>query len=200
MTMYNIRDLTLGEYLEKIAEPSFPGPASGSACATAVAMASALVEMSCKASIKKDPQNQMLIDATEKMKKLKAHCLYLADDDMRAFGEVIKGTRKKKEFPDQYEDLLQKATDPLVAILEGCELILVEIQGIQKESYVKVLGDLAGAVYLSEGAAIAVKKAIEVNLTYLSDTAYIKRVRETVERLYDNCSKIKNNVINEMFD
>ena len=68
--MYNIRNLTLEEYLEKIAEPSFPGPASGSVCATAAAMASAVVEMSCKASIKKDPQNQLLIDATEKMKRL----------------------------------------------------------------------------------------------------------------------------------
>ena len=118
---------------------------------------------------------------------------------MKAFGEVIKGTKKKKEFPNQYEDLLQKATDPLVAILEGCEQILVEIQKIQKESYAKVLGDLAGAVYLSEGAAIAVKKAIEVNLTYLSDMAYTERVKETVETLYENCSKIKNSVINEMF-
>ncbi|RBP66678.1 formiminotetrahydrofolate cyclodeaminase [Alkalibaculum bacchi] len=197
--MYNIRNLTLEEYLEKIAEPSFPGPASGSVCATAAAMASAVVEMSCKASIKKDPQNQLLIDVTEKMKRLKAHCLRLADDDMKAFGEVIKGTKKKKEFPNQYEDLLQKATDPLVAILEGCEQILVEIQKIHKESYAKVLGDLAGAVYLSEGAAIAVKKAIEVNLTYLSDMAYTERVKETVETLYENCSKIKNSVINGMF-
>ncbi len=133
------------------------------------------------------------------MKELKAHCLDLADDDMNAFGEVIKGTRKKKESPDQYEAILQKATDPLVAILESCEVILMEIEKVQKESYTKVLGDLAGAVYLSEGAATAVKKGIEVNLTYLSDIAYKERIRENIEKTYDNCSKLKNQVMNEMF-
>lgn len=197
--MYNIRDLSVEEFLEKIADPSFPGPASGSVCATAAAMACALVEMSCKASIKKTPENKLLIDASQKMKELKAHCLDLADDDMNAFGEVIKGTRKKKESPDQYEAILQKATDPLVAILESCEVILMEIEKVQKESYTKVLGDLAGAVYLSEGAATAVKKGIEVNLTYLSDIAYKERIRENIEKTYDNCSKLKNQVMNEMF-
>lgn len=193
--MYTIDNLTVHEYLEKMAEPSFPGPAAGSAAATTAAMAAALLEMACEVTMKKDEQKRNLAKTLKDIQDIRKHCLALATEDMKAYAEVVKATKSKKEFPEEYEVAMQKATDPLVAIVKNCNLILTEIEQVAKVCFVKVLGDLTGSAYMAEAAAAAAKGGVEVNLHLLHDEQYKENVLKVVGESYRNCYETKGRII-----
>lgn len=194
--MYNITNLSVSEYLDKLAAPIFPGPAVGSAAATAAAMAAALLEMSYEITIKKDEEQQENLRKCKKeIKDIRQQCLFLATEDMKAYAEVIKVTRKKEDYPYEYETAMKKATDTLIGVIQNCEPILTGIKQFVPSCYVKVLGDLAGSAYLAEAAAGIAKEGIEVNLKGISDEVYKKEVSKLA---HDSCkmiSEIKDKIL-----
>lgn len=187
--------MTVNEYLEKLAAPNFPGPASGSAAATVAAIAAALLEMSCKVTINKDEQKRNLMKPLKNIEAIRKHCLSLATEDMKAFAEVIRTTKSKKESPDEYEAALKNATETLVAIVKNCDSILTQIERLVNTCYIKVLGDLAGSAYIAEAAAAASKQGVEFNLQLLHDEHYKKNVLSFVRESYRNISQTKDRIV-----
>ncbi|MDP4128023.1 MAG: cyclodeaminase/cyclohydrolase family protein [Bacillota bacterium] len=193
--LYSIDNLTVNEYLEKLAEPNFPGPASGSAAATIAAMAAALLEMSCEVTMKKDEQQSNLMETIKDMKEMRKHCLFLATEDMTAYAEVVRAMKAKKESPEKYEEAMKNATDTLVAIVKDSHSILTQIEKVIKTCFIKIWGDLAGSTYMAEAAAAAAKQGVEINLRLLHDERYKEEVQNLVLESYRNCAETKDRII-----
>lgn len=163
----NLADITVSELMEKIGEPKFPGPASGSAVAVGAAMGAALMEMSWRASVKKDPNlnegTNYLEPITEQGKAL----LSLATEDMEGYHRYLKAVGLKKTDPNGYDKALMEGTRPLVNIALRSSALLEILEEMQPKCFVKVLGDLAGGATLLHGAVTACSLAAQININLL---------------------------------
>jgi formiminotetrahydrofolate cyclodeaminase len=176
-----------------MAAASFPSPASGSAAATVAAMALALLEMSCKVTMKKSGENLPI--SLNELGEIRQQCLYLATEDMITLTEVVRAAKSKADFPDRYENAVKKATEPLVAIVENCELILTLIEQLIDNSSKKVLGELAGSAYMAEAAAASAKLGIEINLGLLNDENYKEDVMINILGSYRKGTEAKDRIL-----
>lgn len=191
--MERIDHLTIHDYLEKLASPSFPGPASGSAAATVAAMAAALLEMSCRVTLQKGVEtNPNSINIIEEIRR---QCLDLATEDMMMLTEVIRAAKTKKELPDKYEMAMKNATDTLVSIVKNCEFILTQIEQLIPVCNKKVLGELMGSTYMAEAAATSAKLGVEANLPFLHDEYYKENVLAIICKNYRHCTEAKDRII-----
>ena len=197
--MYHIDDLTVNDYLEKMAVCDFPGPAAGSAAATTAAMAAALLEMSCDGSLRKSGDNPLLKESIKMGKMIRKRCQELADVDMEAYGEVIKAAKNKGDDPKAYELAMKQATEPFVEILRSCHDLLNQIEKIVDTSFAKVLGDLVGGTYLAEAAAAASKSGVEVNVMLIKDEAFKASILPEARRLYENSHAAKERILRAVF-
>lgn len=191
--MENIKHLKLDEFLEKLASTDFPSPASGSAVAAVAAMSAALLEMSCKVTIKKGVEDVPISIHT--IEENLQQCLIIGTEDIEALADVIRKTKSKKEFPGEYEEAMKHATDTLVSLVEKCELILTQIEKFIHSSNKKVLGELACSAYLAEAAAVSAKIGVESNLILLRDEPYKKKVLAHIRECSRNCVEIRNRII-----
>src|SRR5699024_12087176 len=81
-----IETMTVQNYLEALASPRFPGPASGSAAATTAGMAAALLEMNYHVT-KKKFNKDMPIDEAD-IKRVRHHCLEHATKYMISIDDI----------------------------------------------------------------------------------------------------------------
>ena len=197
--MYKISQLSVEDYLEKMAICDFPGPAAGSAAATSAAMAAALLEMSCDGSLRKNPENQLLKESIVIGTHARQACLNLADADMEAYGQVIQAAKIKEINPQGYEMAMKQATEPFIGILDSCHTILRQIEIVIASSFSSVLGDLVGGVYLAEAAAAAAKSGIEVNLALISDSAFREKHLSEARTCYQTCFDLKAEILKQIF-
>ncbi|WP_338469647.1 cyclodeaminase/cyclohydrolase family protein [Niallia sp. XMNu-256] len=196
MNLNRIDELTVYEYLEKLASPEFPNPASGSAASTIAAMAASLLEMSYKVTVTNN-EKKMPISLNE-IEGIRHQCMRLATEDMIALAEVVKATKFKSAFPVKYEEAMKKATDPLVSVVKNCEIILSWIVQLIPIANKSVLGELAGSANMAEAAATSAKQGIEVNLLLLSDKVYIGNVQAAIHKSYKNTIETKQRIDKSM--
>ncbi|HYK74202.1 MAG TPA: cyclodeaminase/cyclohydrolase family protein [Pseudoneobacillus sp.] len=187
-----IDDLTIYEYLEKLAAPDFPGPASGSAAATVAAMAAALLEMSCKVTIRKGVENIPL--SLKNIADVRNQCLTLATVDMKTLAEVVKTAKCKTDFPDEYEEAMKNATDTLVAVVKNCEIILTGVEQFLPLANKRVFGELAGSANMAETAAASAKFGVKVNLSLIHDEFYKENVWAVVRESFQNSTELKQRI------
>lgn len=188
MGLDHIDCLTVHEYLEKLAAPDFPGPASGSA-ATVAAMAAALLEMSCKVTIRKGGENIPI--SLKHIEDVRNQCLALATEDMKTLAEVVKAAKSKADFPDEYEKAMKNATNTLVSVVKNCEMILTGVEQFFHLSNKRVLGELAGSANMAEAAAVSAKHGVKVNLSLIHDEFYKEKVWAIVCESYQNSTEMK---------
>lgn len=197
--MYKISDLTVADYLAKMAVCDFPGPAAGSAAATAAAMAAALLEMSCDGSLRKNGDSPLLVESMALGAAIRPACLELADTDMTAYGRVIVAAKNKAADWDAYETAMKAATEPFIEILRHCHRLLNQIEKVIKGCFSRVLGDLVGGAYLAEAAAVASKAGIDVNLMLIHDEDYQSRYQTEAVALYQACTSLKAEILAQVF-
>lgn len=197
--MYTISELTVADYLAKMAVCDFPGPAAGSAAATAVAMAAALLEMSCDSSLKKMGENRLLAESLALGADIRKACLALADTDMTAYGQVIVAAKNKADHPEAYESAMKDATAPFIEMLRHCHSLLDQIKKVISGSFSRVLGDLVGGAYLAEAAAAACKSGIAVNLMLIGDVDYHQQYQAESLSLYQACADLKAQILAQVF-
>jgi formiminotetrahydrofolate cyclodeaminase len=192
MGLDSIDCLTVHEYLEKLAAPDFPGPASGSAAATVAAMSAALLEMSCKVTMRKGGENIPI--SLKHIEDVRYQCLVLATEDMKTLTEVVKAAKSKAEFPDEYEEAMKNATNTLVSVVKNCEMILTGVEQFIHLSNKRVLGELAGSANMAETAAASAKYGVKVNLSLLQDEFYKEKVWAIVRESFQNSSEMKQRI------
>lgn len=192
--MERVDDLMVHEYLEKLADPRFPGPASGSAASTVAAMAAALLEMSCKVTMKKVEGNIPI--ALKEIEEIRHHCLALATEDIMVLAEVVQAAKSRKEEPKKYESAMRNATDPLVSLVKNCEFILRQIERLIPICNKRAVAELIGSTYMTEAALASAKLGVEVNLHLLHDENYKEIVQDIIKTSYSNCIEMKERIMN----
>jgi formiminotetrahydrofolate cyclodeaminase len=197
--LYSIDDLTVTEFLKKMSEPGFPRPLSGSAMAMTAAMAAALLEMGYRVTMKRDETKSYLVESLKNIEAVRRHCLYIANEDMNAFPEVMKAAKSKKEFPEEYETAVKNATETLAAIVKDCSIILTQLEQFAGVCHKPVLGDLAGSAYMAEAAGTAAKRVVEINLRMVRDEEYKRNTVDSVNENYKNILEAKDRIIAAIF-
>jgi formiminotetrahydrofolate cyclodeaminase len=192
MAIDQIENLTVHEYIEKLAAPDFPGPASGSAAATVAAMAAALLEMSCKVTIKKGGKNIPI--SLKQIEDVRNQCLALATEDMKKLSRIVKAAKSKTDFPDEYEEVMKGATNTLVSIIKSCEIILTGVEQFFLLSNKRVLGELAASANMAETAAASAKHGVKENLSLIQDELYKEKVWAIVRESYQNSTEMKQRI------
>jgi formiminotetrahydrofolate cyclodeaminase len=187
-----IASLTVHAYLEKLAAPDFPGPASGSALATVAAMAAALLEMSCNVTIRKGGENIPI--SLKQIENIRHQCLALATEDMKTLAEVVKAAKSKADFPDEYEEAMKNATNTLVSIIKICQMILTEVEQFFPQSNKRVFGELVGSANMAETAAASAKHGVKINLSFIQDEIYKEQVWNTVRKSYQKSTEMKQRI------
>ncbi|WP_066301007.1 cyclodeaminase/cyclohydrolase family protein [Bacillus sp. FJAT-29937] len=190
--MNHIDSLTVHEYLEKLAAPDFPGPASGSAAATVAAMAAALLEMSCKVTIRKGCENIPI--SLKHIEDVRNQCLALATDDMKTLAVVVKAAKLKADYPDEHEEAMKNATNTLASVVKNCEEILTGVDQFFHLSDKRVIGELAGSANMAETAAASAKHGVKVNLSLIQDEFFKENVWNIVRESYQNSNEMKQRI------
>jgi glutamate formiminotransferase/formiminotetrahydrofolate cyclodeaminase len=173
---------SVAEFCETIsAETSAPG--GGSVAAVVGSMAASLAAMTARFS---KEQWEDAAGAVAQAEALKARLLPLAEEDARAYGNVLLALRMPNEVDEEVRDAaigdaLSRATDVPLAIAEAsvdvatlaCELAQLGNQNLH--------GDAAAAVFLAEAAVRTCANLVEVNLATREGDERLERARELVE-------------------
>jgi formiminotetrahydrofolate cyclodeaminase len=173
---------SVAEFCDTIAaETSAPG--GGSVAAVVGALGASLAAMAARFSTE---QWEDAAGAVAQAEALKARLLPLADEDARAYGNVLLALRMPKDVDEEVRDAaigdaLSRATDVPLAIAEAsvdvaalaCELAHLGNQNLH--------GDAAAAVFLAEASVRTCANLVEVNLATREGDERLERARELVE-------------------
>lgn len=153
--MKKIKRQEIGEFLENLSSKS-PTPGGGAVAALTGAMAASLVEMVCELTKTQNLQNSKTQSTQLRLKLLK-----LADEDCKAFDEVMLAYRSKdKGF---IKKSLQKAIDvPGKTVLLSNEVLkLAKI--VLKKGNKNTFSDAKTAIYLAQAAIKSADENIRIN-------------------------------------
>jgi formiminotetrahydrofolate cyclodeaminase len=160
-----------------------PTPGGGAVAAISGAMAASLVEMVCNLTIgKKGYENEekgikrLRGKVIEKRKRL----LELADEDVEAFEKVMGAYRISKDNKDKNE-IIQKALKYATEVPLETAKLSKEVQDmakiVVKKGNKNAYSDAKCAIHLSKAAIFSALENVKINLKYIKDKAYIKRIK-----------------------
>jgi len=173
---------SVSEFCDTIAaETSAPG--GGSVAAVAGAMAASLAAMAARFSRE---QWEDAAGAVAQAEALKARLLPLAEEDARAYENVLLALRMPKALDDETRDAalgdaLSRAADVPLAIAEGSVDVATLACELAERGNPNLNGDAATAVFLAEAAVRASANLVEINLATREGDERLERSRELVE-------------------
>lgn len=173
---------SVAEFCDTVsAETSAPG--GGSVAALAAAMAASLAAMAARFS---KEEWEDAAGAVAQAEALKARLLPLAEEDARAYENVLFALRMPEDVNEEVRDAaigdaLSRAADVPLSIAEagvdvatlGCELA--------QRGNPNLHGDAAAAVFLAEAAVRTSANLVEINLATREGDERLDRARDLVE-------------------
>ncbi|MFA5536231.1 MAG: cyclodeaminase/cyclohydrolase family protein [Bacillota bacterium] len=156
-------ELTIPQYVEKMAGISFPSPKGGSALAITGAMGAALAEMCSRVSANNYPGESRYQDISEIAVLLQERFLQLADKDTEVVYEMILANRKKGENHQEREAIKvsnAKANENLFRISEVANDLLDLVQYLEPLCVPSCIVDLQIVLALATTIKDSVAKAI----------------------------------------
>jgi glutamate formiminotransferase/formiminotetrahydrofolate cyclodeaminase len=172
----------VAEFCDTIsAETSAPG--GGSVAAVVGAMAASLTSMAARFS---KEQWEDAAGAVAQAEALKARLLPLADEDARAYENVLLALRLPKDVDEELRDAaigdaLSRATDVPLAIAEASVDVATLACELAQRGNQNLHGDAAAAVFLAEAVVRTSANLVEVNLATREGDERLDRAREFVE-------------------
>ena len=172
----------VAEFCDTIsAETSAPG--GGSVAAVVGAMAASLTAMAARFS---KEQWEDAAGAVAQAEALKARLLPLADEDARAYENVLLALRLPKDVDEELRDAaigdaLSRATDVPLAIAEASVDVATLACELAQRGNQNLHGDAAAAVFLAEAVVRTSANLVEVNLATREGDERLDRAREFVE-------------------
>jgi formiminotetrahydrofolate cyclodeaminase len=152
-----------------------PTPGGGSACAAAAALGTSLLRMGA-ALANIDPQS---------LTRIEERLVDAMDADAAAYMCVIAAQRAPKDTEAErglrsaaIQIALRGATDVPLSIMRLCASALYEATEVAARARRSTVGDIAVAVTLLRAAIEGARLTIDANLGALTDTGYVKTVRE----------------------
>lgn len=173
---------SVSEFCDTIsAETSAPG--GGSVVAVVGAMGASLVAMAARFSTE---QWEDAAGAVAQAEALKARLLPLADEDARAYENVLLALRMPKDVDEEVRDAaigdaLSRATDVPLAIAEASVDVATLACELAQRGNQNLHGDAAAAVFLAEAVVRTCANLVEVNLATREGDERLDRARELVE-------------------
>src|SRR5438093_4818182 len=191
----SFRDLTLGDFAERLASPE-PVPGGGSASAIAAALGASLVAMVATLSQgrPKYADHAALHEAAAPAaRRLADELLELADDDARAYAAcaiALKLPREAfadKEFRDQQVRATARvAADVPLRCVERCREVLVLAEALAGRSNVNASSDLRVAALLLQAAGHRAAENVLVNLPLIVYDGFTQATEREVAELIDD--------------
>lgn len=178
--MTALADASLAALVERVASTD-PAPGAGPSAAWTCALAAALVEMVSGVALGKDPADLGAVRRRrDRAAGLRGDALALADRDVVAYTEVLAVGRRRDEpgHADRLRDVLSRAADPPVAIVE----IAAEVTALAAQAAAEARGGVRGealtAAILAEAAVRSGGRIVDLNLGSRPDDPRRARVRE----------------------
>ena len=203
LTYGSFRDLTLGEFGEKLASPD-PVPGGGSASAAAASLSASLVAMVATLSQNRPKYAdhaalyQMAIPAA---RRLVTELLDLADEDAAAYAACAFALKLPREaFADkEFRDNQIKATARVAAevplrCVERCLEVLLLAEALAGRSNVNASSDLRVAALLSEAAGHGAAENVLVNIPLIGEDDWTRAAAARVAVLLQQISDLKDRV------
>lgn len=179
--MNSIGNKKVKEFLTEVSSSS-PTPGGGSVAAVTGATAAALVEMVVNLS----KETSELKKIGTKAKKLRKQLLSLADEDAAAFDKVMQGFRTPKSQKGR-KAKIQKAFKFATKVPLTTAQISKEVLGMTsvmaKEGNKNAISDAKTAKHLAKAAISSALENVKINLNYINDSNFKKRVNSAVAKL-----------------
>ena len=156
--------MDLSRFIEDLAS-SKPVPGGGAAAAVAAALGAALVEMVCGL----EPKHPAI---GSKSMELRMRLLELADEDCRAYEEVMAAYKRKLGI----QEALKRATEvPLETMKVALEVEELAKQLVEKGNK-NAVSDARSAVFLAQAGQKAARENVEINLKSIKDEEWKQRL------------------------
>jgi formiminotetrahydrofolate cyclodeaminase len=167
----------LDAFLDELEAPA-PSPCGGSAAAVAAAMGAALVTMVARASSSWTDAPGVATQA----RALRARLLELADEDARAFGDVLAVMRESTGSPEHRDftlgtALLRAAEVPLRIAESAADVADLAAQ-TAAEGSTHLRADATAAAALAEAATRAAAHLVDINLATVRGDRHSARAAE----------------------
>ncbi len=189
--MTGFAEQTVAEFCDTIsAETSAPG--GGSVAAVVGSMAASLAAMAARFSRE---QWEDAAGAVAQAEALKARLLPLADEDARAYENVLLALRMPKEVDEEVRDAaigdaLSRATDVPLAIAEASLDVAALAAELAERGNPNLHGDAAAAVFLADAAVRTSANLVEINLATREGDERLERARELAELTRRICRRV----------
>lgn len=179
-----IKERKIEEFLEQVASNA-PTPGGGAVAAVTGATAAALVEMVINLT-KNDPTSSSIRGARERVVELRKALLNLADEDAKAFDEVMFAFKLSKDDAGR-QGKIQKAfkgaAETPLKIAKLSKEVNLLAQEVLKIGNKNAASDAKTAIYLSEAAINSAVANIEINLAYIKDEEFKAGIQKEVASL-----------------
>src|SRR5437867_1026574 len=185
----SFRDLTLGDFADRLASPE-PVPGGGSASAVAAALGASLVAMVATLSQgrPKYVEHAALYEAAAPAaRRLSSELFVLADEDAAAYAACAIALKLPREaFADkelrdqQVRATARVAADVPLRCVEKCREILTFAEALAGRSNVNASSDLRVAALLLQAAGHGAAENVLVNLPLIGDEAFAQATEREV--------------------
>lgn len=175
-----IKDQKIEEFLEDVASSS-PTPGGGAVAAITGATAAALVEMVL--NLTKDKNVETFKNEGSRARR---ELLNLADEDAKAFDGVMRAFKISKEDKTRKEKIqnaFKGAAETPLKVAQIAKEINVLAKEVQKIGNKNALSDAKTAIYLSEAAQNSAIENVKINLLYIKDGVFVKKMEEALASL-----------------
>ena len=192
----------LRKYLEDLAA-KLPAPGGGSASALLGAVGAALVSMVANFTVGKERFKEVEEDIRRilgESEQLRERLLSLVDEDVRAYERVSEALKLPKgpEREERMEEALKEAVKVPAEVLEGSFRVLelaLELAGKGNPNLITDVGIAAMAAYSAMDSALL---NIEINLKWMKDEEFARRVRERYRPLMEQGAKLREEVTSKV--
>ena len=181
-----IKDQKIKNFLDDLSSSS-PTPGGGATAALCGALSASLVEMVCNLTIGKKGYEGVESKMKEIKKSVvieKEKLLLLADEDVKAFNEVMKAYKvKTKDREQKIQKALKYATLVPLEVVQLSSKVSNHSEIVVKEGNKNTLSDAKSAKYLALAAIKSANENININLKYLKDEKFISKIKKAKNKV-----------------
>jgi glutamate formiminotransferase/formiminotetrahydrofolate cyclodeaminase len=205
--MTDFAKLSLTDFLASLASEA-PTPGGGTAAATAGAMGAALAEMVAGLTLSKEKYaaaHAAVRPIAEAARATQQQMLRLAREDSEAYDAVVAARKLPKETPEQKDERGQRIAEanrratevPMVTARAAAGLLALLPELVEKGNP-GAASDVGSAALLLEAAAEAALLNVGINLSGISDAAFVGQMQRETADLQTEAQRLRDKVLAEV--
>jgi methenyltetrahydrofolate cyclohydrolase len=197
--------LPMGHYLDDLAGDK-DAPGGGSACGLTGALAAGLGSMVCHFTIGKKKYADVEEDVKELLEhfeKLRGELSGLMQEDVDVFqSQMGSAYSMPKETEDQkqrrreaIEEACKACVQPPLKIARNCFYLLELLLDLAGIGNTQLVSDVGVGASIAYGAFEGAKLNVEINLGFISDSAFAGEIRMEIETMIMKTSALKGRIL-----